>query len=379
MITGFHDFVAWLPTGLPAYLFLITVVVFVHEMGHFLVARACGVAVEVFSIGFGGEIFGWNDRHGTRWRVSWIPFGGYVKFLGDLGVASTPDVSRLGGLSDMERSHAFPFRPLWQRAAVVAAGPFANFVLAIAIFTVTFLIYGQNLNAPVVDSVVPGSAAASAGIHKGDLIQKVDGSPVRDFMDLKQAVTMSAGQPMAIALERDGRMMTVHVTPKIMEMKDPFGGIDRSYALGITNRIEASRLTHVSYGPVEAFGAACGQTWMIVKGTMVYVWQMIAGYADTSQLRGPLGMATVSQKVAEISFGALVSLIALLSVSIGLINLFPIPLLDGGHLLYYAFEAVLGRPLGARVQDVGFRVGLAMVLGLMLLVTWNDLVRLNLF
>jgi len=155
MITAFHDFVAWLPTGLPAYLFLITVVVFVHEMGHFLVARACGVAVEVFSIGFGGEIFGWNDRHGTRWRVSWIPFGGYVKFLGDLGVASTPDVSRLGGLSDMERSHAFPFRPLWQRAAVVAAGPFANFVLAIAIFTVTFLIYGQNLNAPVVDRSCP--------------------------------------------------------------------------------------------------------------------------------------------------------------------------------------------------------------------------------
>jgi regulator of sigma E protease len=184
---------------------------------------------------------------------------------------------------------------------------------------------------------------------------------------------------LAITLERDGHVMTVHATPRMMTVKDPFGGVDHMMALGITNVVESSRITHVSFGPLEAVGAACNQTWIIVKGTGLYVWQMIAGYADTSQLRGPVGMATLSQKVAEISFVALISLAALLSVSIGLINLFPIPLLDGGHLLYYAFEAVLGRPLGARAQDVGFRVGLAMVLGLMMLVTWNDLVRLNLF
>ncbi len=378
-MTALHDFFAWLPSGLPAYIFLITVVVFFHELGHFSVARWCGVAVETFSIGFGPEIVGWNDRHGTRWKISWIPFGGYVKFLGDIGAASTPDRDLLEELPEEERSRAFPLKPLWQRAAIVAAGPVANFILAIVIFSATFMIFGQSYNEPVVDGVQPGSPAAIAGIHKGDIIRSINGNSIRDFSEIKQVVTLNTGEALAIGLERAGHMLTVHAAPKITVMKDPFGGENRMMALGIINDIKANRISHVRFGPVDAVGAACGQTWLVVKSTFVYMWQMSTGYADTSQLRGPIGVAAVSQKVASISFTALITLAALMSVSIGLINLFPIPLLDGGHLLYYGFEAVLGRPLGVRAQDVGFRLGLAMVLGLMVLVTWNDLVRLDLF
>jgi regulator of sigma E protease len=378
-MTALHDFLAWLPSGLPAYIFLITVVVFFHELGHFMVARWCGVAVETFSIGFGPEIVGWNDRHGTRWRISWIPFGGYVKFLGDIGAASVPDREFLEDLPEDDRTRAFPFKPLWQRAAIVAAGPFANFILAIALFSAMYMLFGQSYNKPVVDSVVPGSPAAVAGIHKGDIIRSINGNPIHDFNEIKQIVTLNTGETLAVGLERDGRMITVHARPKITTMNDPFGGKNRMMALGVTNVVQPDRITHVRFGPVQAVGAACDQTWLIVKSTFVYMWQMSTGYADTSQLRGPIGVASVSEKVASISFVALITLAALMSVSIGLINLFPIPLLDGGHLLYYGFEAVLGRPLGVRAQDVGFRLGLAVVLGLMVLVTWNDLARLDLF
>jgi regulator of sigma E protease len=378
-MTALRDFLAWLPSGAPAYIFLITVVVFFHELGHFLVARWCGVAVETFSIGFGPEIVGWNDRRGTRWKISWIPFGGYVKFLGDIGAASVPDREFLESLPDGEREGAFPLKPLWQRAAIVAAGPFANFILAIVIFTATFMIFGQSYNKPIVDGVVPGSPAAIAGIQKGDLVRSIDGSPINDFSEIKQIVTLNTGEALAIGLERHGRVLTVMAKPKMTTLNDPFGGKNRMMGLGITNFVRPDRITRVHFGPVQAVGAACEQTWLIVKSTFVYMWQMSTGYADTSQLRGPIGVASVSQKVASISFVALITLAALMSVSIGLINLFPIPLLDGGHLLYYGFEAVLGRPLGVRAQDVGFRLGLAAVLGLMVLVTWNDLVRLDLF
>lgn len=378
-MTALHDFLAWLPSGAPAYIFLITVVVFFHELGHFLVARWCGVSVETFSIGFGPEIVGWNDRRGTRWKISWIPFGGYVKFLGDIGAASTPDRELLESLPEDERAGAFPLKPLWQRAAIVAAGPFANFILAIVIFSAMFMIFGQSYNKPVVDGVVPGSPAAIAGIQKGDLIRSINGSAINDFSEIKQIVTLNTGEALAIGLERQGHMLTVMAKPKMTTLNDPFGGKNRMMGLGITNIVKPDRITRVHFGPVQAVDAACEQTWLIVKSTFVYMWQMSTGYADTSQLRGPIGVASVSQKVASISFVALITLAALMSVSIGLINLFPIPLLDGGHLLYYGFEAVLGRPLGVRAQDVGFRLGLAAVLGLMVLVTWNDLVRLDLF
>lgn len=378
-MAALRDFLEWLPNGAPAYIFLITVVVFFHELGHFLVARWCGVEVETFSIGFGPEIAGWNDRRGTRWKISWIPFGGYVKFLGDVGVSSTPDRQLLEHLSESERMRAFPLKPLWQRAAIVAAGPFANFLLAIAIFWSVFMAFGQAFNKPVVDNVQPGSPAAIAGIKQGDIIRSVNGKPIRDFNEIKQVVTLNTGEAISIGLEREGQLLTVTAQPRMTTINDPFGGKNRMMGLGISNQIRPERITHVRLSPIEAAGAACQQTWLVVKSTFVYLWQMSTGYADTSQLRGPIGVAAVSEKVASISFVALITLAALMSVSIGLINLFPIPLLDGGHLLYYGFEAVLGRPLGVRAQDVGFRLGLAAVLGLMILVTWNDLVRLDLF
>lgn len=373
------DLIGWLPLGLPAFLFVITLVVFFHELGHFLVARACGVKVETFSIGFGPAIFGFNDRRGTYWKVSWIPFGGYVKFFGDMDAASTPDRDQLDGMTHHERKQAFPFKPIWQRAAVVAAGPVANFILAIVIFAGTFMILGQDVIAPVVDGVKPGSAAADAGIKQGDIVRAVDGRKIESFADLLQIVTLDPGQPLAITLARGTKTIVVHATPRPTVDTDSFGGTDKTMKLGIINSHKPSEVTVVHYGPIGAVGAATKQTWMIAKSTLTYLWQMITGYADSSQLRGPLGMAKVSKQVASVSFVALINLAALISVSIGLINLFPVPLLDGGHLLYYAFEAVLGRPLGVRAQDVGFRLGLALVLGLMILATWNDIARLNLF
>jgi regulator of sigma E protease len=374
-----RDLLDWLPVGLPAFLFVITLVVFFHELGHFLVARACGVKVETFSIGFGRAIFGWHDRKGTYWKVSWIPFGGYVKFFGDLDAASTPDHEQLGGMTSEERSVAFPYKPMWQRAAVVAAGPVANFILAIVIFAGTFMAVGQDVIAPVVDAVRAGSPAQAAGIKAGDVIRAIDGQQITSFADLTEIVSLDPGRPLAITLSRGPQTLTVHATPKMTVVPDYFGGTARSMILGLSNYRNRGEVTVVRYGPIGAVSEATKQTWTICRSTLTYLWQMITGYSDTSQLRGPLGMANVSKKVASVSFVALINLAALISVSIGLINLFPIPLLDGGHLLYYAFEAVLGRPLGVRAQDVGFRLGLALVLGLMILATWNDIARLNLF
>lgn len=379
MVHAFGDLLHWLPLGLPAFLFVITLVVFFHELGHFLVARAFGVAVETFSIGFGPAIFGWTDRKGTRWKVSWIPLGGYVKFVGDADAASTPDRERLERMSAEERANAFQDKPLVHRALVVAAGPIANFVLAIVIFAATFMLYGQQIVRPVVDTVQPGSAAAAAGMKPGDVVTAVDGEPIDSFADLKGVVSMSAGRTLSVTVKRAGKPVTLAVTPRLQEMKDRFGNVQKIGVLGIVNRIKADEIETVRYGFFGAVGEACSQTWFVVDSTMTYLGRMVIGQQDASQLSGPVGIARVSEQVATIGFLALINLAALISVSIGLVNLFPVPILDGGHLLYYACEAVLGRPLGARAQDVGFRVGLAVMLGLMVLATWNDLVRLNLF
>jgi regulator of sigma E protease len=377
-MTALNDFLAWAPIGLPAYVFLITLVVFVHELGHFSVARWFGVRVEVFSIGFGREIFGWTDKKGTRWKISWIPFGGYVKFFGDADAASTPDRAKVSRLTEAEKSVAFPFKPLHQRAAVVAAGPVANFILAIVIFTLFFLVYGHTAVPPVVGEVRAHSVAEQVGIKKGDIVRTINGKKIAEFDDIREIVPLSGGQTLSIELERKGHLFTVLAEPRLMKVPDPLQGETNQIALGVVADGHA-KLTVVHYGPLGALGAGLDRVWLIVHGTMSTIWQMVAGHADMSQLRGPVGMAGLAQKVAALSFLYLIQFAAVISVSIGLINLFPIPMLDGGHLLYYACEAVLGRPLGERAQDVGFRLGLAAVLGLVLLVTWNDLARLNLF
>ncbi len=370
---------SWTPLGLPAFLFVITVVVFFHELGHFLVARACGVKVDIFSVGFGKEIFGFNDKTGTRWRLSWIPIGGYVKFAGDANAASLPDQKAAEAMAPAEREHVLFFKPLWQRALVAAAGPFANFVLAIILLTGLNMYTGHYALAPIVGTVVQGSAADVAGIKSGDRVTAIDGAKITEFEQLPQIITVSGGKTLVMDLVRDGNPLSLKVTPRTMKVRDPLGDMSTSVVIGVRPSTDKSAITFVKYGPGGAFVAAATKSWDICKTTILGLGQMIRGYASADQLRGPVGIAGMTKQVAEFGFLALLNLTAVLSVSIGLANLFPIPVLDGGHLLYYACEAVLGRPLGERAQDVGFRLGLVLVLGLVLLTTWNDLARLNLF
>jgi regulator of sigma E protease len=364
----------WLVQNVLPFVALITPVVFFHELGHFAVARAFGVRIETFSIGFGPAIVGWTDRKGTRWKISWIPLGGYVKFFGDLDAASTPDREATRAMTASERSVAFPFKPLYQRALIVAAGPAANFVLAITILATFLLIFGAAYVPAKVTKLTPGMPAQAAGFHVGDVVVDVDGRHIGSFDDMIAYVGMRPGEPLVVSVERGGKTIPFHVTPRLVAVKDPLGEIEKVGQLGIEGRSQLVR-----YGFFGALGEACHTTWLIVQSTLDIPARLFTSTAMVDQLHGPLGIAKISAQVAQISLLSLVKFAALISVSVGLVNLFPIPLLDGGHLLYYGFEAVLGRPMGARAQDVGFRLGLAVMLGLMLLATWNDLVRLKLF
>ena len=376
MLDAIRGLVSW--TGAPAFLFVITVVVFFHELGHFLVARAFGVKVDVFSVGFGKEIFGWTDRAGTRWKVSWLPIGGYVKFAGDADAASRPDAAAVARMTLAEREGALVLKPLYQRALVAASGPLANFVLAIVLLTGILGFVGHNVVTPLVGEVVKDSPAALAGIKTGDRVTRIDQTPISDFEQLPEIISVSRGTPLAIGIDRAGRPMTIWVTPRLTKVHDALGNATSQMVIGVHQSLKAA-VTRQTYTPVGAFAAACDETWSIIKTTILGIAQIITGHGGTDQLSGPVGIFKMTHQVAELGFLPLLNLAAILSVSIGLANLFPIPLLDGGHLLYYACEAVLGRPLGERAQDVGFRLGLVLVLGLMLLTTWNDLVRLNLF
>jgi len=376
MLDALRGLIAWTPLGLPAFLFVITLVVFFHELGHFLMARAFGVKVDVFSVGFGKEIVGRTDRVGTRWKISWLPIGGYVKFAGDADASSRPDAEAAKQMTGAERDATLMFKPLYQRALVAAAGPLANFVLAIVMLTAILMYTGHAVVAPVVGEVSKASAAADAGIRTGDRVVRIDQTEITDFQQLPEIISVSSGVPMAIAINRAGHDMTLWVTPRLTKIRDVLGNPSRQMVIGVSAKTPATRQT---YTPVGAFAAACTETWSIMKVTVLTIAHMVTGHGGADQLSGPLGIAKMTHQVAEVGFLPLLNLVAILSVSIGLANLFPIPLLDGGHLLYYGCEAVLGRPLGERAQDVGFRLGLVLVLGLMLLTTWNDLVRLNLF
>lgn len=378
LLDALRGLIAWTPLGLPAFLFVITVVVFFHELGHFLVGRYFGVRVDVFSVGFGREIVGFTDRHGTRWKLSWIPVGGYVKFAGDADAASTPDHEAAARMSAQERAQALPFKPVGQRAAVAAAGPVANFILAIVLLTGLLLYSGHTVISPLIGHVGEGTPAAAAGLKTGDLVVSIDGTKITDFQQLPEIISVSGGKTLAFGIRRGGQEMTLPVKPRLMESRDVLGNMGDQVMIGVgPSRNATVSVEH--YGPVGAFAAACTQTWNIAKTTILGVAQILGGHGSADQLRGPAGIAQMTGQVAAFGFLALLNLVAILSVSIGLANLFPIPLLDGGHLLYYACEAVLGRPLGARAQEVGFRLGLVLVLGLMLLSTWNDVARWNLF
>lgn len=359
------------------FLFVLTVVVFFHELGHFIVARWCKVSVQTFSIGFGGEIFGFNDKKGTRWRLSWIPLGGYVKFLGDENAASKPDRDSLEGMTEQEQAGSFHAKPLAARAAVVVAGPIANFLLAIAIFAFMFAFVGQRQTLPIVDAVTPGSAAEQAGFKAGDRIRSIDGKSIESFTDIQRIVSISAGQELTIFVDRAGSQLALKATPYKQETKDAFGNTIRRGLLGIRRSASPDDWVLKTYDPLTALWKGCEETYFVISRTLYYLYEVVSGRENADQLGGPIRIAQVSGQVASMGFLALLNLAAVLSVSIGLINLFPIPMLDGGHLLFYAIEAIRGRPLSDRTQEIGFRIGLALVLMLMVFATWNDLNHLT--
>jgi regulator of sigma E protease len=357
------------------FLFVLTMVVFVHELGHFLVGRWCGVDVKTFSIGFGPELFGFNDRHGTRWRFALIPLGGYVKFFGDSSAASTPDHDAAAAMTAEDREKSFFYKPVWKRSAIVAAGPIANFVFAIAIFAGSNLIFGRQVLIPRIDQVQAGSVAEQAGFKSGDVILSIDGRAIESFSDMQRIVSISAGQALAIVVDRNDRQVDITATPELRVITTPFGK-QRIGILGIQASRDPADITTRHYGPVRSLRLAFEDTWFVIDRTFAYVGGLIAGRESADQLSGPIRIAQVSGEVAHAGLLALFNLAAVLSVSIGLINLVPIPLLDGGHLLYYGVEAVRGRPLSERAQELGFRIGLAIVVLLMLFTTVNDVLHL---
>jgi regulator of sigma E protease len=365
LFTGGIDYVV-------PFLIVLTVLVFVHELGHYLVARWNGVKIEVFSIGFGPELFGWNDRAATRWKISAIPLGGYVKMFGDADPSSMPG-ERLAVMTAAEREVSFHHKRLAQRTAVVAAGPLANFAFALVVLSLLFATVGQPFTPANVGSVQPGSAAEQSGVKPGDVITSIDGERISRFEDVQRLVRLNTGTPMTIMVRRGDQDVTLHVTPRITNFTDRFGNQHEVGLLGI----ERSGVDYVRRNPVSAVWYAGQETMNLTTGTLQAVWQMIIGLRTTDELGGPLRIAQMSGEVAQGGAVALLWFMAVLSVNLGLINFFPIPVLDGGHLMFYVAEAVRGRPLGQRAQEYGFRVGLALVVTLMVFATWNDLVHLR--
>jgi regulator of sigma E protease len=358
------------------FLFVLTVVVFFHELGHFLVARRNGVRVLTFSVGFGPELLGYTDRHGTRWKLAIIPLGGYVKFFGDENAASVPDAEAVQAMTPEEKRQSFFHKRVGQRAAIVAAGPIANFILAIVIFAAVFATYGRQSSSARVDAVQPGSAAAEAGFQPGDVVLSIDGRRVNGFTDMQRIVGASAGRTLEFQVDRGGIPVTLRATPVLRQGKDGFGNRYCQAILGVSRSMTPADVKTERVDPFTAVALGAAETWFIVDRTFSYLTGIFAGRECADQLGGPIRIAQISGQVASVSFAALLHLTAMLSVSIGLLNLFPVPLLDGGHLLFYAIEAVRGRPLSERAQEIGFRIGLALVLMLMIFATFNDIIHL---
>ncbi len=359
------------PAGyLLPFIVAITVIVFIHELGHYLVARWCGVNIEIFSIGFGREIFGWHDSQGTRWKVCWIPLGGYVKFKGDANAASLPQET-----SEPIVEGNFHGKPVWQRAAVVAAGPMANFILAIALFTGLFAFVGIPTTEPRAQSVVAGSAAEKVGIAPGDLITAVDGRSVETFNDLVRAVQFRGGETLDLQIDRGGTPITLKIVPEIKVESDGFGGTVKIGRLGIKieNKDGVTPMRKLPF--TEAVAKGTEQTWQIVSLTFVSLGKIFKGEESAKQIGGMISMGKAAGDAASRGVYGFMGLIAFFSVSIGIINLFPVPMLDGGHLVYYAIEAVRGKPVGQQAQEWGFRVGLSLVVMLMAFGFGNDLTR----
>ena len=355
-----------------AFLFVLGLVVFIHELGHFLVARWCGVKVKAFSMGFGPELAAFEDRHGTRWRIAAIPLGGYVKFMDDENGASMPNPEAIARMSPEEREGSFHLKPLWQRAAVVAAGPIANFLLAILIFVGLFSIYGQRILIPKVGEVTVNSRAEAAGLRVGDIITSIDKRPVQSFEDVLRTVMTSPEHPLEFGIDRNGQAMTLKITPAQVTERDGFGGNFQRGLIGIRPATGEGSFTTRRLGVFEGIGVGIKDTTYIISTTLRYISRVLTGKESADQLGGPARVAEVAGEVAKAGFEHLLRLAAFLSVSVGLINLFPIPVLDGGHLMFNLIEAVRGKPLTERTQELCFRFGFALIMMMTVFVFWND-------
>lgn len=361
------------------FIAVLSIVVFVHEYGHFIVGRWCGVQVDAFSIGFGPELWSRVDRLGTRWRIAAIPLGGYVKFHGDANGASVPDPEKVRAMPEAERAVTFAAQPVWKRSAIVFAGPAANFLLAIAIFAALFGFYGRTVLTPKVGTVVAGGAGEAAGFKPGDLVLTIDGTPIATFAKMQEIVAASADRTLTFVVRRNTQDVTLLATPAWREVESAVGKL-RIGMLGLHASVDPADVREERFGPVAAVGLAVEETWSVVARTGTYIGGLISGRESADQLSGPIGIAQVSGQMAKaatkVGMAPFLNLIAILSVSIGLLNLMPVPLLDGGHLLFFGIEAARGQALNERAQEYAFRVGLAMVLSLMIFSTYNDISRL---
>ena len=362
------------------FIVLILIVVFIHEYGHYYFAKKYGVGVTDFSIGFGQEIFGWNDKSGTRWKICWIPLGGYVKFFGDRNVYSQADHKEiLEKYNEEEQKKLFILKPLYQRTLIVFGGPLANFLLALVIFFSIYTFVGKDFTPAVINEVQKDSPAMTGGLKQNDVILEIDGNKVESIMDVSKFITMSTDEIIDFKVKRSYDELILKIKPNIVPGEDNLGNKLNKRIVGIKLGAYNNEINHVKLGPAQAIYHAAHEVYYVGISSLKYIGAMIFGKADTSQLGGPIRIAKISGQVAEFGVLAFISMMAYISISLGLVNLFPIPMLDGGHLMFYAFEKVLGRPLSQKTQEGFFRIGLFLLISLMFFTTFNDLKDLGLF
>ena len=366
------DFIINTLHTLGAFFIVLSVIVFVHEFGHYIIAKWCGVKIETFSIGFGKEIFGFNDRSGTRWKLSLLPLGGYVKMYGDASAASTADSDELENMTDEQKALTFHHKSLPKKIAIVAAGPFANFILTICVFTYLIITTGLPSADPIIGKIMPNTPAQESGLQAGDRILSINNDPVKSFRDIVFKIMTNVGTPVTIVLERKEENLHVTLTPREVEEDDGLGNKVKRPLIGI----QSAEINYNDVGPWVALKESVSQTYYICENTLIVIGQIVTGQRGTKDLRGPIGIAQISGQAAKKDAQSVLWLIALLSANLGLFNLLPIPLLDGGHIAYYAAEALRGKPLAERVQEYGFKIGFAFIAMLMVLTVFNDLRRL---
>ena len=362
------------------FLVLILVVVFIHEYGHYYIAKKFGVGITDFSIGFGKEIFGWNDKLGTRWKICIIPLGGYVKFFGDRNVYSQADNEKIiKEYSQKDQDKLFVLKPLYQRALIVFGGPLANFLLAILIFFSVYTFAGKDFTPAVINEVQKDSPAMVAGLKDNDIMVSIDGNKVKSIMEVSKFIMMSTDEFINFTVNRYDQDLTFKVKPNLVESEDNLGNKITKRMVGIKLGAYNNEVNHVKLSPAKALFYAVNEVYYVSVSSLKYIGSMITGSADSSQLGGPIRIAKITGQVAEFGILPFISLMAYISISLGLINLFPIPMLDGGHLMFYGIEKILGRPLSQKVQEGFFRIGMFLLLSLMFFTTFNDLKDVGLF